>query len=64
MRMTPMPCSAEAAHELQHLLGLRDAERRRRLVEDDELPVPHHRARDGDGLPLAARERCDRLADG
>jgi hypothetical protein len=45
---------AEATHELQHLLGLRDAERRRRLVEDDELPVPHHRARDGDRLALAA----------
>jgi hypothetical protein len=37
----------EAIDELQHLLGLGDAERRGRLVEDDEARVPHHRARDG-----------------
>src|SRR5207249_7967450 len=34
--------------ERQHLLGLRDAERGGRLVEDHEPRVPHHRACDRD----------------
>ena len=41
-------------------MGLRDAERRRRLVEQDDLRVPHYRARNRDGLALAARERGNR----
>jgi len=59
----PEALAAETPHELEHLLGLRDAESRGRLVEDDELRVPHHGARDGDGLALPARERSDRLAE-
>ena len=50
---------AEAAHEREHLLGLRDAERRGRLVEDDELRVPHapraRRRPTGAGRPRASR---------
>ena len=58
------PLLGQPPDELQHLLGLRDAERRGGLVEDDELGVPHHRSRDGDGLALPPRERRDRLTDG
>ena len=57
------PLVGEAVDELEHLLGLRDAERGGRLVEDHEARVPHHRAGDGDRLPLAAGERGHRLAD-
>ena len=57
---TPRPCSASRCDEREHLLGLRDAERGRRLVEDDEPRVPHHRARDRDRLALPAGERRDR----
>jgi hypothetical protein len=53
----------EPPHQFEHLLGLRDAERRRRLVEDDKLRIPHNGARDSDGLALAARECGDRLPD-
>ena len=54
---------AEAPHECEHLLGLRDSERRGRLVEDHELGVPLDGLRDRYRLPLAARERCDRPQD-
>ena len=57
------PLLGQPLDEREHLLGLRYAERGGRLVEDHELRVPHHRARDRDGLPLAAGERRDRLAD-
>ena len=57
------PLLGEPRDELEHLLGLRDAERGRRLVEDDEPRVPHHGAGDRDRLALAAGERRDRLAD-
>ena len=57
------PLVGQPLDELEHLLRLRDAERRSRLVEDHEAGVPHHRAGDGDRLPLAARERRHRLAD-
>ena len=53
---------AHALDEVQHLRGLRDAERRRRLVEHDELRLEQQRAGDGDGLALPARERGDGLA--
>ena len=39
------PLLGQPLDELEHLLGLRDAERRGRLVEDDELGVPLHRLR-------------------
>ncbi len=58
------PLLGQAPDELEHLLGLRDAERRGRLVEDHELRVPHHRARNGDRLALPTREGRDRLTDG
>ena len=58
------PLLGQAPDELEHLLGLRDAERGGGLVEDDELRVPHHRARDCDRLALSAREGRDRLTDG
>ncbi len=54
---------AQPAHEREHLLGLCDPERRGRLVEDHELGVPLDGLRDRDGLPLAARQRCDRPQD-
>ena len=57
------PLLGQALDELEHLLRLRDAERGGRLVEDHEPRVPHHRAGDGDGLPLAARQGRDRLPD-
>ena len=57
------PLLGQPLDELEHLLGLRDAERRRRLVEDHEARVPHHRAGDRDGLPLAAGERRHGLPD-
>ena len=63
IRTTASPWCGQALDELEHLLRLRDAERRGRLVEDHEPGVPHHRARDGDRLPLAAGEGRDRLAD-
>ena len=57
------PLLGEPLDEREHLLGLRDAERGGRLVEDHEPRVPHHGARDRDRLALTARERRDRLAD-
>ena len=54
----------EALDEVEHLARLRHAERRGRLVEDDEARVPLHRLRHRHRLALAARERCDRLPDG
>ncbi len=41
--------------------GLRDAERRGRLVEDQHLGAEIDRAGDRHALALAARERADRL---
>src|SRR3954449_3592999 len=51
----------QSPDQLEHLLGLGNAERRGGLVEDDHLAVPEHRLRDGDGLPLAAGEAGDDL---
>jgi hypothetical protein len=58
------PLRREPLDELEHLPRLRDAERRRRLVEEDDAVVPHDGARHGDRLPLTAGERGDRLSDG
>ena len=55
-----VPALAEALDEVQHLGGLRDAERRGRLVEDDDARIADQRARDRDGLALPAGERGDR----
>src|SRR5438093_2147846 len=54
----------ESPDEVQHHLGLDDAKRRRGLVHDHQLGVPHDGFRHGHRLPLAAGEGCDRLADG
>ena len=62
MTMTARPFCAHALDEVQHLRRLRDAERRRGLVEHDELGLEQQRAGDGDGLALPARERRDGLA--
>ena len=59
MSTTPRPRSARRLHEVEHLARLGDAERRRRLVEDHELRVPHHRLarprRPGAGRPRGRR---------
>ncbi len=64
MRITATPCSDEALHEVQHLLGLGDAEGGGGLVEDDHAGLLEHRASDRHGLPLAAGEARHLLADG
>ena len=46
----------QSPHEREHLLRLRDAEGGRRLVEDHQLGVPHHRLGDGDRLALTPGE--------
>jgi hypothetical protein len=50
---------AHRAHDVQHDLGLARAERGGRLVHDQHLAAPDHRAGDGHRLPLAAREGPD-----
>ncbi len=54
----------EALDEIENLTRLRDPERGRRLVEDDELRVPLHGFGYRNGLPLATRERGDQLSGG
>ena len=46
----------EPLDEIEHLLGLRDAERGGRLVEDDHARLLQDGAGDRDGLALAAGE--------
>jgi hypothetical protein len=55
------PAVARLCDVAQHDTRLLDAERRRRLVEDQHLRAEVDGARDRDRLPLAARERADRL---
>ena len=50
----------EAADELKNLSRLRDRERRRRLVHDDEPRIEVERARDRYRLTLSARKASDR----
>ena len=60
MRMTPRPIVGESADEIEDLLGLRDAQRSRRLVEDHQLGSPQRRrARWRPGLLALAAERLD-----
>ena len=61
IRTTASPLSASRRTRFEHLLGLGDAERGGRLVEDDDLAVPEHRPGDRDGLPLAAGQAGDVL---
>src|SRR6185312_549860 len=53
----------ELADELEHLLLLGDAEIVGRLVHNHQLGLPVDGARDGDRLPLPAREALDRLGE-
>ena len=55
------PLLGEAAHQLEDLLGLGHAQRRGRLVQDDQLGVPQHGAGDGHGLPLPTGQARDDL---
>ena len=48
---------------LQDDPGLLDAERRGRLIEDQDLRPEVDRAGDGDALALATRQRPERLVD-
>ena len=57
------PAVGEAANEVEHLPRLRDAQSRRRLVQDHDPGVPHDRLGDGDRLALAAREARHGLTD-
>src|SRR5579872_1832424 len=58
------PRVLDPAHEFDHFSHLSDAERRRRLVEHDEVGVVVHGSADGDALTLAARQISDRRIDG
>ena len=49
----------DAPDEIEDLADLGDRQRRRRLVEDDEVGVVVHGAADGDALPLAAGQVGD-----
>ena len=60
IRIDAEPALAQPLDEVEHLGGLRDAERRGRLVEDDDARLADERAGDRDGLALAAGERGDR----
>ena len=55
---------AQAPHEVEHLPRLRDAQRRRRLVEDHELRVPHDGLGHRDRLALPTGQAGHRLAHG
>src|SRR5258708_21426190 len=48
--------SLELADEIEHLPGFLDAERRARLVHDDDLGVPAPLARNSHRLTLPARQ--------
>ena len=56
------PVVGQPPDEVEHLLGLGDAQRGGRLVEDHELAVPQHRPRDRHGLALAAGQARHVLA--
>ena len=58
----PLPLAPERLDQRQHTALLRNAERGRRFVHDHELGVPVDGAADGDRLPLASGEGCDRRA--
>src|SRR4051794_24358428 len=54
---------ADLEDQLEHMGGLLDAERRGRLVEDDDLRAERRRAGHRHALALAAGERLDLLVD-
>src|SRR5215217_4095045 len=55
--------SLELLDQLAHLRGFLWPERGGRLVHDQDAGIEQNRARDGHGLPLAARERLHRLLE-
>ena len=59
----PSPVSRRCFDQLEHLSGLRDAQRSGRLVEDQELRVPERRPGDRDRLSLSSGQRVDRGVD-
>ena len=56
--MTAEAAAAHAFDQVQHLRSLRHPERRRGLVEDDQLRVEEERSRYGNRLALAARQEA------
>src|SRR5947199_242830 len=54
----------DALDEVEHLADFLDGERRRRLIEHDQVRLEMHGAADSDALALAARELCYRRIDG
>ena len=63
MRMIGKPALLDVEDEFEHAARFFHAERRRRLVHDDDAAREGGRARHGDALALAARQRLDRLVD-
>ena len=63
MKMMPTFCCLSRCDQLAHLALLGHAERRGRLVHDQDLGLPVDRAADRDRLALAARERAHRLVE-
>ena len=59
----PEAALAQALDQAEHLRGLRDAQRRRRLVEQHDLRLAEQRAGDRHRLALPAGERADLGAD-
>src|SRR3982751_4783981 len=57
------PAGRDPFDEVQHALGLADAECSGGLVHDDDLAAKGGGARDGDGLALAAGQTVHRLGD-
>src|SRR5271157_1567267 len=57
------PPLLDVENELEHAARLLDAERRRRLVHDDDSAREGRCASDRDPLALAPRQRLDRLTD-
>ena len=62
MKMTPRPSARALGDVAQHHRGLLDAERRGRLVEDQDAGAEIDGAGDRHALALAAGKRADRLA--
>ena len=61
--MQAWPDVFDAPHKVDDLPHFGDAQRRGRLIEDDEVGVEVHGAADGDALAFAARKIADRRID-
>jgi hypothetical protein len=61
MKTTPMPVLRTLSMVDEHIRRLPHAQRRGRLVEDQDLGAEIDRARDGHRLTFAARQRAHRL---